>query len=455
MSCHRWSLPVVLPLLVSLSACGGGPLGQGPEDDGILQIWWNEGYYPEETAAVRQAVDAWKAESGIETELLFFSEKDLVQKIENAVVTGEAPDIIYGQTLEPSLLPRLAWDGRLADTTDIVEPAQDLYTPAALEGVSYLNQETGERSFYGVPIAQQTTHIHYWRPLLAQVGLSSQDIPQDWEGFWQFWQDMQTPLRDSGLGPEFYSIGLPMSPAATDTSYQFEQFLEAYGVNLLSPDGELLANDPQVVQGIAEALRSYTSFYTAESVPPNALDWGDPDNNVIFLSRLTAMTANPTLSIPGSQLQDAATYQEQMATTLWPNKPNGEPMRYVSSIKQAVIWANSPQEEEAKAFLAYFIQPENLEGFVEGAQGRYFPVMPVLLEQDFWMNPDDPHISVAAQQFDNIRPLNTVLNPAYSEIQAQNIWGNAIQSILTDGVTPEEAAENAMAEIRSIFSEWN
>jgi multiple sugar transport system substrate-binding protein len=47
------------------------------------------------------------------------------------------------------------------------------------------------------------------------------------------------------------------------------------------------------------------------------------------------------------------------------------------------------------------------------------------------------------------------LNPAYSEIQAQNIWGNAIKSILTDGLTPEEAAENAMAEIRSIFSEWN
>jgi multiple sugar transport system substrate-binding protein len=449
-----WSLTAVLPLLAVLPACNGSSLSPDAADDGVLEIWWNEGYYPEETEAVRQAVSAWSAENNIETELLIYSEKDLIQYIENAVTTGEAPDIIYGQTIEPSLIPRLAWEGRLADTTALLEPIRDRYTEEALEGVSYLNRDTGERSYYAVPIAQQTINIHYWRPLLAQINRSEADIAKDWQGFWQFWQGIQLPLRQAGQGEDFYSIGLPMSPAATDTSAIFEQFLEAYDIQVISPEGELLVNDPQVVAGIAEVLRSYTQFFP-ELVPPSATGWSDPDNNVIFLSRLTAMTVNPTLSIPGSQRQDPSTYQDQMATLPWPSKPSGDPMRYISSIKQAVIWADSNQQEEAAAFLSDFIEPANLSNFVQGAQGRYFPVMPEMLEGDFWNNPEDPHITVAVQQLNNTRPLATVYNAAYSEVQAQNVWGNAIYSIVAEGATPEEAAESAVAEIKRIFSEWN
>ena len=101
------------------------------------------------------------------------------------------------------------------------------------------------------------------------------------------------------------------------------------------------------------------------------------------------------------------------------------------------------------------MQPERLAQFVEGAQGRYFPVMPQLLENPFWTDASDPHISVAAKQFESTRPLYTVLSPAYSQVQAENIWGIAIRSISADGVPPEEAADTAIAEIKRIFTRWN
>lgn len=441
--------------LAMLSACQGstGSLVGDNADDNVLEIWWSEGYYPEETETIRQVVREWSEANGIQADLLFYSEKDLVQQSESAIAAGNPPDVLYGYSFDVSLFPRLAWEGKLADTTEIIATQQDAYSPEALESVSYLNNQIGDRSYYAVPISQQSTHIHYWKPYLAQIEQAEENIPVAWDEFWQFWVDVQETLRSQG-NADIHAVGLPMSTAATDTSYQFEQFLEAYNVTLLSETGELLIEDPAVRAGIIEALAAYTQPYQAGDVPPNATDWGDPDNNQFFLSRLTVMTANPTMSIPGSQRQDPITYSEQMATALWPNKPDGEPMRYVASTKQVAILADSNQLEAAESFVSYLIQPETLEQYITGAQGRFFPVMPKLLESDFWTDQSDPHTVIAAKQFERTRPFPTVYNPAYSQVQADNVWGMAIRSVVIDGLSPEDATDEAIAKIKQIFMEW-
>ncbi|MDJ0702135.1 MAG: ABC transporter substrate-binding protein [Leptolyngbyaceae cyanobacterium MO_188.B28] len=452
---YRRLLAGLLPLLVGASACRSlSSIGQSSDEDSILQIWWSEGYYPEETETIRQAVADWSAEKDVEVDLVFYSEKDLIQQSESAIAAGHPPDILYGYSIEFSLIPRLAWSGELSDTSDIIEPIKTLYSPEALESVSYQNNKAGNRSYYAVPISQQTTHIHYWNDLLAKAELSPEQIPTEWNDFWRFWPQVQETLRSQGQKDTLYGMGIPMSTAATDTFYQFEQFLEAHNVSLIDSQGQLQLDDPQVKAGIVKSLEAFTHFYKQNYVPPNALDWGDPDNNVTFLSGLTVMTPNPTLSIPGSQRQDDITYRERMATVEWPDKPNGDPMRYIASTKQVAIFADSKQLNEAKELVAYLVKPDILADYVEGAQGRFFPVMPDLLQTSFWTDPTDPHISVAAQQFKSTRPLYTVLSPAYSQVQAENIWGQAIRSIAADNIAPEAAAESAISEIKRIFAEW-
>lgn len=427
---------------------------EGGADSDILQIWWSEGYYPEETEAIRNAVASWEAESGLDAELVFYSEKDLIQQTESAIAAGNPPDVIYGYSLDFAVIPRLAWEGKLADVTDVVGPLEGLYSSTALESVYYQNQQDNIRSYYAVPISQQTTHIHYWASLLEDAGKSADAIPTDWEGFWAFWSDAQVNLREATNNTNLFALGLPMSTAATDTSYLIEQFLDAYNVTLVSPAGDLLVDNPEVRAGIIRVLEEYTQFYRDGQVPPNAIDWSDPDNNVTFLSRLTLMTVNPSMSIPGSQRQDAITYNEQMVTIPWPSKPDGSSLRSLISTKQVAILADSPQLEEAKSFLSYLIQPEVLSQYIEGAQGRFFPVMPSMLESDFWTNEDDPHTVVAATQFTDTRPFDTVYNPAYSQVQKDSIWGQAVRKIVIDGVPPEEAADEAIAAIKQIFTEW-
>lgn len=424
-----------------------------PVNDNVLNVWWSEGYYPEETEAIQSSIDAWQAENNVDVQITFFSEKDLVQQVENAIKAGNTPDIIYSYSIDLVLLPRLAWEGKLADVSSIIEPIKQYYDPEALKSVDYLNNQTRQRSYYAVPISQQTTHIHYWQDLLAQAGINDEQFPKEWDSFWRLWEVAQTNLIKQNIN-NIYAIGFPMSAMATDTFTVFEQFLEAYNVQLLDDEGKLRFDDPQVREGIIKALKAYTGPYLENFVPPNAIEWGDPDNNINFLSNGTLMTANGSLSIPGSQKGDQINYVQRMRTIPWPNKPDNTPMRYVTSVKQIAILAETDRLEEAKSLVAFLVETENLEAYLEGAQGRFLPIMPAIAANEFWSSGKDPHIAVAITQFDNTRSSYVVLNPAYSEVLAQNVWGEVIHAIATNQITPEKGADQAIKKITDIFSQW-
>ncbi len=444
-------------LSLALTNCGqktDSPSGVQTTKSNGLRIWWSQGFYPEETEAIRRLIDQWQVDSGLPAELTLYSEGDILKEAERAIAAGNPPDVLYSHDADLTFIPQLAWKNQLADLSDVIQPVASLYSPTVLNGTKYLNKTTGQRGYYSVPITQTTNHIHYWQSLLSSLGNTKEDIPQEWEEFWQFWEKAQEPIRQQGQS-NFYSLGLPMSVGASDTFFIFEQFLEAFDVKILGNTGELQLQNPQVKQGIQNALQAYTQFYKNKYVPPEALEWGNADNNVTFLSRSTLMTVNPTLSIPGSQRQDKITYNEQLVTIPWPNKPNGDPIASLVSIKQVVVFESSQYKQEAKKFISYLIQPENLKLYIQGSQGRFFPVMPQLLQDPFWQDPNDPHIFTGSKQFERIRPFGQSLSPAYSEVQSQNIWGKAIADIVGKNVSVEASTNQAIAQIQAIFEAWD
>ena len=441
-----------------LVACTGNApisLDNSAQSPPVLRIYWNQGFYLGEDQALEQVITEWEAENDIEVELSLYSSDDILNQTAFALERGEPPDILFSHRADYTLAPRWAWEGKLADVSDVIEPVKDLYSPTALAAAYLYNQAENRRSYYGVPIEQQTIHIHYWRDLLAQAGLNEAEIPSDWDGFWTFWKQAQDKLRQNGEG-EISGLGLPLSIQASDTYYHFEQILEAYDIELLDENGQLRLNDPQVRQGLIAALEWTTTFYRDGYVPPEAVNWLDSDNNISFLNRNTLMTSNPSLSIPASQREDDELYLKQMATREFPDEPDGEPINYVVAIKQALIFAEAQNPQAAKDFLAYLVQPERLGIYVKGSLGRWFPVMPDLLEDAFWKDSEDPHVSVAVRQFRQhpTRPLYHARNPAYAQVQAENVWGQAMKAVIASGVSPEEAVDQAIADIQRIFVEW-
>ena len=425
------------------------------KQDDTLTIWWTRSYYLQEDEAIKEIVAAWQSQTGKKIDFSLIDQDSILRDTVNALKAENPPDIIFAYRTNDSLGPRWAWDDQLADVSDVVEPLKDAYSPAALQSVYYYNNVARERSTYAVPLKQLTVHIHYWRDLLAEAGMKEEDIPTEWDAFWQFWKQVQDNLRLKGR-EDFYAFGFPMSGEASDTHFAFEHILEAYDVQLLDEDGNLRLGDPQMRQSIVTALKWYTSFYKEGYVPPEANNWTNRSNNVEFLNQKVSITINPTLSIPVSQREEEDIYYNRIATLGFPNEPDGERLKPMVAVKQLVLFASSPNQKAAKNFLSYLVQPENLGPYLEESLGRFFPVMPKLASAPFWKDPADPHISKATQQFQGETRSNyQSLNLAYATVQSENVWGRAIERIIIDGVSPEKAADDALARIQAILTEWD
>jgi multiple sugar transport system substrate-binding protein len=456
---HKFTplLGIGLFLLVVLTCC---TLSRSPSIEATdpapasLTIYWRRGLFPEEDQALQQAITTWEQQSSIPVKLSLLSPDDVLNQAVIALENGNPPDIIFAHRADYTFEPRWALEDQLVDVSDVVATVKDQYSPLALEAAYLYNKANRKKSFYGVPIEIQALHIHYWRDRLAQLSLSDADIPDEWDKFWQFWQQAQAQLHQLGES-KIYGLGLTLSPASSDLFVLFEQVLEAYDINPVNAQGKLQLQDPQVRQGIIKAMTWLTQLYEEKYIPPESLNWVDSDNNVNFLNHNMLMTANPSLSIPVSQRGDNDLYFKEIVTRELPRKPNGERVRSLISVKQALIFKNAKNIKAAKEFLTYFIEPTRLNNYLINSRGRSFPTMPSALKNAFWKNTADPHISAVIKQLQGpTRLFSYTLNPAYAQVQAESVWGQAIRQILVEGQSPEAAVDAAIARIEAIFDEW-
>ena len=421
-----------------------------------LNIWWEKGFNLEEDAAFEAIIDDWERATGHQVELSFYPTNELSEKIVRAVRSGNVPDLIMSQKANPTLYPRLARDNKLEDVSDVIEPVKDLYPEHILKAVTYSNDVTGESSYYSIPVHQATIFIFYWQKLLSLIGLSASDIPQDWDNFWQFWQQAQSKLINQ-QNKNIYGLGLPFSINGSDDMYLlFEHILEAYDVRLIDEKGTLLIDRAQVRQGIIKCLDWYSQFYLQGFVPPDAISWLNTDNNRNLLNRVVLMTPNVTLSIPGAVREDKETYYKRLGIVGFPKKPNGQPMRYIIKVRQAVIFANSPQVELAKDFMRYFIKPEVTIKYLQGSGNRNQPVQNSVWQDPFWQETTDPYLKMTTKILSTgkTRLFYTYNNPAYSQVLEENIWGKTLNRIVVDRLSPEQAGDEAIARIKEIFNQW-
>lgn len=428
----------------------------------VLQIWWDKGFSLEEDQALEQIIDKWEQESGKQVNLSFYNKDELPETTQRAIQAGTAPDLVMGSSVDREINARLAWSGKLVEVSDIIDPVKDSYTESALEAVNYFNNLEQTRGYYGVPISQLTIHIFYWRDLLAQAGKSDADIPQDWHGFWKFWQEVQDNLEASSTetgqnSKKVYGLGFPLSTSATDTYFLFEQILEANNIRIFDKEGELIIEQPEVRQGIIDALQWYTDFYTAGYIPPNAINWLNPDNNSNLLKRAVVMTPNTTLSIPAAVRKDTGINLKQLGIIEFPQKPNNDLVNHLVAVNSVILLSQSQNQEIAKDFLRYLVKPDTLSNYLEVSGGRYLPVINPVWETLGWENSTDEHFATAAKTVirGKTRPLDIVTNPAYTVILQKNIWGQALNRISVDHISPEQAADQAIAEIKTIFKEWS
>jgi len=428
-----------------------------------LTVWWVRGFYKSEDDALFAAIKKYEDKSGIKVELSQYPVQDMIPKTVAALDAGTPPDVAYADVYDFQVTGKWAFDGKLEDVTDIITPIKDKFLKNTIETTYLYNDKTKKKAYYAIPMKQQTMHIQYWKDMLAEAGYKESDIPTTWKAYWDFWCDKVQPAHRSKTGKRTYAIGQPMGVDSSDSFYSFLTFMDAYNVKLVDDNGKLLVDDPKVRAGLINALRDYTSIRTRGCTPPSSTSWKDPDNNVSFHNKTILLTHNATISIAAKWLDDAnnatltaeqraqakKNYDELIATAGFPNKPDGSKFVYRAAVKTAVIFEAAKNKKRAKEFVTFMMQDENLQPYVEGSLGRWYPVTIAGTKSPFWQA--DPARRAVYNQFNaGTVTFEFTKNYKFTVLNNENVWAKAMSRIVNDNVSVEKATDEMIARIKQV-----
>jgi multiple sugar transport system substrate-binding protein len=428
-----------------------------------LTVWWTKGFYKSEDDALLEAIKKFEQKTKVTVDLSQYSPQDMIPKTVSALDAGTPPDVAYGDVYDFQVTGKWAFDGKLEDISDVINPMKANFAPNTVETTYLYNDKAKKRAYYAFPLKQQTMHINYWSDMLTDAGFTESDIPTTWKEYWSFWCDKVQRGYRQKTGKRIYSLGQPMGVDSSDSFFSFLTFMDAYNVKLVDDDGKLLVDDPKVKQGLIAAVKDYSDPYLQGCVPPSATSWKDPDNNVAFHNRTIVITHNATISIAAKWLDDANNtnlpaaeretarkyYYEVIRTAGFPKKPDGSPMIYRAAVKTGAIFNESKNKQRAKEFVAFLLQEDNLTPYVEGSLGRWFPVTKAGQERPFWKE-DRHRVSVYNQFKAGTVPFEFTKNYKFTVLNNENVWAKAVNRVVNEKVPVDKAVDEMIVRIKAV-----
>ena len=417
-------------------------------------VWWTQGFAQEEDVAFRKIVAGYEKASGNTLDYSIIPYAPGRQKIISAVTSGDVPDLF--QNNPGPIIALFAWDDKLVDVSDVVATQEKEYTQTALLTAHCYNNVEKKRSYYGVPYSLDAFTNHIWRSLVEKAGYKMADIPKNWDTFYDFFKGVQTKLRDQGMR-HVYALGFQLTTNGFDPAAFFNQFLVAYGGrNIVTKDGRLHLDDPQVRKAVMATLTYPTTAYKEGFVPPGAINWNDSDDNNAFHSKQTVMDLDGSLSTEVAIIADKQNYDDIVTWGLALSN-EGKPVPSVAGSFCGLIPKGAKNVEVAKDFLKYLIQPKVLNDYLKTGLGRREPPMPSIVKNDpWWLDPKDPHRVAYTTQvvLSPTLPSFWLFNPAWAQVESEHVWQEAWAEIMKDGVAPNAAADKAFKRVEEIFAKY-
>ncbi|KQT24911.1 MAG: ABC transporter substrate-binding protein [Bradyrhizobium sp.] len=428
-----------------------------------ITVWWGKGFYRSEDDALIETIKKFEAKTGIKVELSQYAIQDMIPKTVAALDAGTVPDVAYSDSYDVQAQGKWAYEGKLEDLTDIMEPIKGRFVQNTLDASILYNDVAKKKAYYGFPLKQQSMHVQIWNDMLEKAGFKQSDIPNDWAGYWTFWCDKVQPAIRKATGQRVYAVGQPMGVESTDSFQSFYTFMDAYHVKLVDDDGKLLVDDPKVRDGLIKAMKDYTDTYIKGCTPPSSTTWKDPDNNVAFHNKTIVMTHNFTISIAAKWFEDSQNqaltqeqrdagkkaYEQDIITASFPKAPDGSTIKYRSDVKTGLVFTAAKNKAEAKQFISFLLQEENVRPYIEGALGRWFPVTKESQESPFWQA-DKHRKAVYAQFKGGTAAFDFTKNWKFTILNNENVWAKAMNRVVSEKVPVDKAVDELIARIKQV-----
>jgi len=450
-------------LIGAVAACAVLVASSASAQQKTITVWFGKGFYKAEDDALLDVIKKFEAKTGIKVELSQYAIQDMIPKTVAALDSGTVPDVAYSDSYDVQAGGKWAFEGKLEDLGDILLPMKDRFR--------------AEHARDGVPLQRSDQE----KGLLRLSAEAANDARADLEG-----SAREIRLQDGGhsKGLERLLVVLvrqgatgfpqgdrharlrhrqPDGVESTDSFQSFYTFMDAYNVKLVDDDGKLLTDDPKVKEALVNALRDYTDIYTRGCTPPSSTTWKDPDNNVAFHNKTTVMTHNFTISIAAKWFEDSnnpaltpeqraagkKAYEEDIVTAAFPNKPDGSAIKYRSDVKTGVVFTAAKNKAEGKEFIKFLMEEQNIRPYIEGALGRWFPVMSESQKSPFWQA--DRHRKAVYNQFmGGTSSFDFTKNWKFTILNNENVWARAMNRVVSEKVPVEKAVDELLARLKEV-----
>ncbi|HWT80259.1 MAG TPA: extracellular solute-binding protein, partial [Candidatus Methylomirabilis sp.] len=299
--------------------------------------------------------------NGVEIDFIITPSAQLPQKLAAAIQGKNPPDICYQYDSDTQYY---RGQNQLVEVTDVWNDLKkkggEVY-PAAEATVMW------ESKAWSIPFGINPWPVHARKDLLEKAGLK---YPANWDEFVETCKKIQHP-------PQLYGYG-PCLGKNDDNNCNFIHMMWTFGAQMQTKDNKPAFNTPETRKAFTLMADMYTKH---KIIPPGAINWDNAGNNNAYQSEQCAFIQHPASVLAWLQINKPALAEATMLANL-PAGPAG-------SFAEVDCWAmsifkDSKAQDAAKGALAYVMEPNRYEEFIQMAAGRYVPIYKKLTNTKFW-----------------------------------------------------------------------
>ena len=374
-------------------------------------------FVPSEDDAFNAIVAAFQSATGTEMNVFSESFEDVQPKASVAANTGSGLDLAWGLHTLPQLFPTKVL--KMNDVADYLGKKYGGWADAAAKTC-----KLGD-DWLGIPVATNGGYFTYRKSALEKAGF--QAFPKDFPGFLEMCKALKANNTPAGMA---------LGHATGDANGWLHWILWGHGAFTVDQSDKVIINSPETFKAL-DYCKALTDTFI-----PGVASWNDSSNNKAFLAGELYCTLNG-ISIyvaaktdPSKKDLAADTYH-----ALRPGGPIGKPTELQLALP-ILAFNFTKYPNAAKAFIAFLLEKEQFEKWLQGAQGYLTQTLNAYESAPIWT--EDPKNTVFSQASKRTLPASGI--GSVGEKAAQAIADFIVVDMFANYCTGAKDAKGAVAE---------
>ncbi|MEN0077358.1 MAG: extracellular solute-binding protein [Paracraurococcus sp.] len=404
------------------------PFGAKPEAGASLRVIRPARFVEPDETIFRANAQRFQDKFNVPVRVDFVGWEDIRPQTAVVANTGTGPDVVVGWSDDPHIYAE-----KVVELTDVAE-----YLGKRYGGWCFLGEKYGKRhnsdAWIGIPIGGNMGPCVYRVSAVKEAGFDG--IPEDHDGFLKLCLAMKKNNKP---------IGFALGNAVGDGNNFAQWLLWSHGAYLVDEEGKVAINSKETV----EALKYLQALYPAFAA--GTLSWLDPSNNRAFSAQEIFLTANG-VSLYFTMKNDPGTraVAEDTQHALMPKgRAVGAPQ--TSTVMNAMVFRHTRYPNAAKAFLAFMMEAEQYEPWMQGSLGYWAHPLKAYAKSTVWTA--DPKNTVFRDTMENRfwSGYRGPISQASGAVAADYVLVQMCAAVASGQATPEVAARAAVRRARRYY----